>query len=325
MQTSINDFGIVQWFIFGEKEQVKLSIKAMHELGITELRTNISWADWERPGGQEWYDWLVPELHRAGFKIFPSLFYTPLEFARLLPGQTREDARTNHAPEDLESYARFCEAIVTRYGSYLSEWYQVWNEPNNQAYWNQDIDPEGVLFDVMANAALDVLQGAGRKIVLGGLIPPYPVWVEKHRDLVHRSDALGIQAFPGTWDKMEWRGWQHAVNLVRNHLKPGQQIWITETGYSTVTLEDSSEELKRFREQSQILYLGDLMESTADRAYFYSLFDQQPTHLTDNAINKGTPPDPRAYHFGLIDWQGRKKPAFSHWQANRQLQKVRAA
>src|SRR5690606_32790590 len=68
--------GILEWFRPGEYEEVKNAIADLKKLGIKNLRTGISWADWYREGTEEWYDWLFKELDKQ-VEIIPCFLYTP--------------------------------------------------------------------------------------------------------------------------------------------------------------------------------------------------------------------------------------------------------
>jgi CDP-paratose 2-epimerase len=291
------------------------AVSILQDLKVKKLRTALSWADWERQGGKEWFDWMIAHLHDAGIEIFPSLFYTPAHRAFLLPGETRADAKTCYPPERPKDYASFCEEMILHYGSKLSHWYQLWNEPNNDAYFSPRHDPDYRRFASIAHAAIDVFHAYGKKVVLGGIIPPYADWLRAmHRQgVVGRVDAVGIHAFPGTWDKIEWHGWESAIEPVRSMLST-QEVWITETGYSTVTLQDQSRQMQERREEEQVASFKEACIAPAAQVFWHSIHDQDLDHPTDNAITRGTCCDPRAYHFGLITREGRQKPLFEYWR-----------
>ena len=68
--------GLVEWFRPGEYERVDRALEHLARLGIADLRTGISWADWAAPGGPAWYAWLLPRL--AGrLHVLPCCHYTP--------------------------------------------------------------------------------------------------------------------------------------------------------------------------------------------------------------------------------------------------------
>ena len=56
--------GLVEWFRPGEQAHVRQVLADLKELGVTELRTGVSWADYFTPEGKAWYAWLLPTLAR---------------------------------------------------------------------------------------------------------------------------------------------------------------------------------------------------------------------------------------------------------------------
>ena len=54
--------GVCQWFHFQDYQGVEQAVTALRELSVWTLRTGISWADFLRPGGKEWYDWQMSKL-----------------------------------------------------------------------------------------------------------------------------------------------------------------------------------------------------------------------------------------------------------------------
>lgn len=308
--------GLVRWFRFEHYYEVESTIQVLQDLGVKKLRTALSWADWERPGGRQWFDWFISKIDSAGIEIFPSFFYTPRHRALLLPGEGRDCAKSSYPPACSDDYAQFCVDMVRRYGREIGQWCQIWNEPNNDAYWCPRHDPDHGRFALLAHAAIDALASSGRRIVLGGIIPPYIEWLRTMRRfaVLQRVHAVGIHAFPGTWDKMEWPGWPAAVQMVRDVLPNNQEVWITETGFSTVTLDDQSPDIQRLREAEQIRWFEEACAAPAEQVFWHSVHDQDLEHPTDNALHRGTTCDPRAYYFGLVSREGAKKPLYQHWR-----------
>ena len=56
--------GMLEWFRPGEHDRVDSVLDDLESLGVTELRTGISWADAWTPEGEAWYAWLFPQLAR---------------------------------------------------------------------------------------------------------------------------------------------------------------------------------------------------------------------------------------------------------------------
>ena len=67
--------GVLEWFEVGERTRVERVSAALRACGVTHLRTGVSWADWHRPKGEAWYEWLLPRLARD-FELLPCLHHT---------------------------------------------------------------------------------------------------------------------------------------------------------------------------------------------------------------------------------------------------------
>ena len=79
-----------------------------------------------QPGGQAWYDWLMPTLGRE-FDLLPCVHYTPPSLSRT--------GRTSGAPHRLKDYADFVDHVLSRYGDHFRH-VELWNEPNNLLDWD---------------------------------------------------------------------------------------------------------------------------------------------------------------------------------------------
>jgi hypothetical protein len=67
--------GICQWFHYEAYDDVEAAVRLMCELGIQRLRTGISWADFFRPNGRQWYDYQMAAL--SEFEVLQSIWHTP--------------------------------------------------------------------------------------------------------------------------------------------------------------------------------------------------------------------------------------------------------
>ncbi|MFL6465732.1 MAG: glycosyl hydrolase [Bryobacteraceae bacterium] len=96
--------GICQWFHF-EDHRLEGAIQALKDLGVKKLRTGLSWADYERPGAEIWFDHQMKLLEP--FDVTVTYCYTP-ERCGVKPHHTSP-------PQRLEEYAEFCGAMTKRY------------------------------------------------------------------------------------------------------------------------------------------------------------------------------------------------------------------
>ncbi|UMY17793.1 beta-xylosidase [Methylobacterium organophilum] len=98
------DFGLCQWFHF-EDHRLDEAVTWMRRLGVTHLRTGLSWADSFRPDALDWFDRQMAAL--ADFEVTVTFCFTP-EHRGIAAHHTS-------APLVREEFAAFCAEMVRRY------------------------------------------------------------------------------------------------------------------------------------------------------------------------------------------------------------------
>jgi beta-xylosidase len=98
------DLGICQWFHF-EDHRLDEAVGWLRELGVTYVRTGLSWADRFRPDALAWFDRQMRALE--GFDVTVTFCFTP--------EQLGVEPHHTSPPRDLERYAEFCAEMVRRY------------------------------------------------------------------------------------------------------------------------------------------------------------------------------------------------------------------
>ncbi|MFM2042760.1 MAG: hypothetical protein RLY86_1336 [Pseudomonadota bacterium] len=98
------EIGICQWFHF-QDHRLDLAVERMRALGVTYLRTGLSWADYHRPGALDWFDRQMEAL--AEFEVTVTFCFTP-DHEGVEPHYTSP-------PRDASAFADFCAAMVERY------------------------------------------------------------------------------------------------------------------------------------------------------------------------------------------------------------------
>src|SRR5438067_865990 len=224
--------GVCQWFHFEDRDSVLRSVQLLKELNVLHLRTGISWADYFRPGGQEWYDWQMKQL--VDFEVLLSIWHTPPSIS--------EGNACNSPPRRLRDFADFIDLVITRYGEQFSH-LELWNEPNNRLKWNfQAFDPWWRKFAEMIGDAAYWAKERGCSTVLGGMIPVDHHWLNlmHYYGVLKYIDIIAIHAFPGmwwpgqpNWDWHEhWSGWDAKLAYISS-AAGDKPIWVTETGLAT--------------------------------------------------------------------------------------------
>ena len=98
------DLGICQWFHF-EDHRLDDAVRHLRDLGVTYLRTGLSWADWFRPNAEAWFDRQMRALEP--FETTITFCFTP-EHLGMWPHYTA-------VPREPEGFAEFCGAMIRRY------------------------------------------------------------------------------------------------------------------------------------------------------------------------------------------------------------------
>jgi beta-xylosidase len=98
------ELGICQWFHF-EDHRLDNAVTWLRDLGVTRLRTGLSWADSFRPGAEKWFDRQMKALEP--FEVTLTFCFTP-EHCGVLPDHTSP-------PREPAQFADFCGRMVRRY------------------------------------------------------------------------------------------------------------------------------------------------------------------------------------------------------------------
>ena len=98
------ELGLCQWFHF-EDHRLDDAVAHMKHLGVTYLRTGLSWADSFRPNALAWFDRQMAAL--ADFRVTVTFCFTP-EHRGIAPHHTS-------APQIPEEFAEFCARMIQRY------------------------------------------------------------------------------------------------------------------------------------------------------------------------------------------------------------------
>jgi beta-xylosidase len=98
------EMGIMQWFHF-QDPRLDSGVEWMKRLGVTHLRTGLSWADSYRPGWEDWFDRQMEAL--ADFETTVTFCFTP----------EHEGIAAHHTspPKDPMYFADFCARMIERY------------------------------------------------------------------------------------------------------------------------------------------------------------------------------------------------------------------
>jgi len=100
------ELGICQWFHF-EDHRLDDAVAWLRKLGVTHVRTGLSWADSLRPGSDAWFDRQMRALDP--FDVTLTFCFTP-DSLGMRPHHTSP-------PRDPGQFAEFCGRMTRRYGA----------------------------------------------------------------------------------------------------------------------------------------------------------------------------------------------------------------
>jgi beta-xylosidase len=98
------EMGLCQWFHF-EDHRLDDAVRHMRDMGVTYLRTGLSWADVFRPGALAWFDRQMAALEE--FRVTVTFCFTP-EHRGIWPHYTAP-------PLVPAEFAEFCGDMIRRY------------------------------------------------------------------------------------------------------------------------------------------------------------------------------------------------------------------
>ncbi len=226
--------------------QMNANLDAIVAAGMTWVRADFFWDSIEqKPGQYSWTatDTFVQAAESRGLHILAIADYTP-SWART--GPTNKYPPTN--PND---YATFVGALAQHYAPLgVSDW-EIWNEPNNAAFWAPRADPLAYTrLLVPADAAIKHADPAAN-VVTGGLSPavtngtniaPLDFLTAMYADGAGGSfDSVGYHPYSYPYAPMTAESWNTFYEtpvvhtLMAAHGDGAKQIWGTEIGFPTGT------------------------------------------------------------------------------------------
>ena len=182
----------------------------------------------------------------------------------------------------------------------------LWNEPNNLSHWNFKLDPTWERFADMVKRASTAIRAVNPDlpIVLGGVSS---CDIDFLRNMAGQGvmpyvDAVGVHGFPLDWNHWQLAEWPDRIAEAR--AVTGKPVWVTEVGVSSF----GAEEVQEFGLRRTL----DLLNGTAERIHWYSLFDLPPTWPAETRHKEAEGSAYyRHYYLGLIKADGQPKLAES--------------
>jgi hypothetical protein len=310
-------FGVSDPDLIAEKPSVQASqLAAMKAIGITSIRLDANW-DWVQYGGPTSFDWsqldqVVKSVRAAGMSLDLIIDGCPSWAA--VAGTSGD---SSPQPASATQYAKWAADVAQRYAPQGVNTFEIWNEPNNQVFWQPKPDPAAYTADLKAAYASIKSVDPSAFVLSGGLAPenndgtniaPITFLQDMYADGARGSfDALGYHpySYPALPSSTQsWSGWSQMSqtstslrSVMASNGDGSKQIWITEVGAPSAG-PDGVGQAGQANEFTQAIAAAKA-SSWVGGFYLYS--------WKDEGTNKGTDED----WFGLLTASGAKKQAYA--------------
>jgi hypothetical protein len=293
--------------------QLDATFDAMAATDARWLRIDFDWSVIQKRGPQS-FDWsrtdrLVAAARARDLSVDALMAYTP-DWAR--PAGTPD----KNPPIDPDDFARFVSAAAQRYGPQGVTTWEIWNEPNVSTFWSPRPNPQTyTTLLVRASAAIKAVQ-PGATILTGGLSPAADAANGRQisartflSDVYaagggHAFDALALHpySFPNLptfpADYNTFLATPALRQLMVDHGDAAKKIWGTEIGAPTAGGGGSVTEAVQAQIVTQAFQQWTAWPYTGPLIWF--AYEDAGANAFD-----------RDDHFGLVDSNGRAKPALA--------------
>ena len=163
-------------------------------------------------------------------------------------------------PASPAQFGAWAAAVAARYGSMGADDFEIWNEPNNSAFWSPAPNPAAYTADLIAAYAAIKAVDSSALVLTGGLAPAadtsnsYDIvtfFADMYADGAQGSfNAVGdhpytFPADPGTDSQGAWGEMDQTSPSLRSlmtaHGDAAKKIWITEFGAPTGTVTEAQQ------------------------------------------------------------------------------------
>lgn len=329
------DIGVQTHLLWGGVDDAAMAeqLDRTRAAGAEIIRLDVGWASLQPDARGEWSDWALRRLDAAidaanqrGIKVLVTFWQSPC-WASAAPAKLKQECEGAWwqrsvqlwGPKQARDYGNALATMVDRYGSKVAAW-EIWSEPNGRASYrarhtvrsyvrltrvaNRKVKATDPSATVVAGALMWADVGFTRRLYRAGIkghfdafsIHPYsddrsPL-DEGHPDWVRGSFIKGVPAV-------------RSLMVKRGDAKP---LWLTEFGWSTANVRNSSGWLNGVNEQTQAAFTVEAMHQIhrwkyVDVAIYFKLIDTS-ANASDTVAN-----------FGLLRYNGSPKPAYYAFKA----------
>ena len=273
------------------------SLAHAHDAGFRFVRMDLMWAQAERAGRFRFfqYDALLRALDSRGMGVLWILDY----------GHPDHGGDVPRTPQDVAAFAAFAKAVADHFKG-RNVRYEIWNEPDNQHFWKPSPDPREYAI-LLREAAAAIRQADPAAVISSGgtvsfnlsFISSFPA-TGAGRDL----NAIAVHPYRKTGPETIAPDFVIVRDWVARALGQNVALWDTEWGYSSAEALPGDGRVDghgdAWRTRQAVLAVREALTTWTlgiPVAVWYDLRDD------------GTDQTNAEHNFGLLDSEGKEKPA----------------
>ncbi len=313
--------------------QLQSRFAGMRDLGVKWVRFDVDWSiiQADGPNSYNWadYDRVMSAAKQYQLNVLGIIDYSP--------GWARASACGGSAkcePENVDTYAKFAGEVAARYANFGVNCWEIWNEPNNKAFWQPSPSTSNYSRLLIAAYAEIKRRNAGAFIITGGTSPaataggniaPVDFLAGIYANNGgHSFDAVSHHpytfpyppsfAVPHAWNQMAATPTSLRSIMVA-HGDGAKTIWLTEVGAPTGgpdTSATTTNYSSGFGGQQVDEALQALIVSEASR--LFGTYRWAGPMFWYSYQDSGTDSSDKENFFGLLRYDGTRKPAYAVYQ-----------
>ena len=313
--------------------QLDARMKAIAASGAKWVRFDFKWSEIQPDNAKSYkwdvYDKLVRTAQKYNLYILGILDFTPTWARSSACPDTDKCAPANNA-----QFAQFAKTVSNRYKNRGLHYWEVWNESNSPQFWQPKADAKAYT-DLLKRTYTAIHTEDKNAVVMTAGPSPYDTTDESYSPVDFLTaiyanggkgyfDAVGAHpyTFPITPKNTAEHAWYQMASttdgmravMVKNG-DANKKIWITEFGSPTggpgevSSIEDPNLEAKPYvvTEDLQAKILSDAVD-------LYRSYDWVGPFMYYSYQDAGNTPDTNENYFGLVRYDGSKKPAYTTFQ-----------
>lgn len=246
-------FGLNTHLMWDGPAQAAVDLDRIVAAGQTVVRFDVQWDGFEPTEKGGWDDGFLARLDQT-LDLVEQRGLRPILVVVGTPAWARGGLGSRFTPPDrAEDFADAVGYLAARYQDRPSIAYEIWNEPNQDDFWDTHAGPDPVVYGRLLQAAYARIKAAAPDAtVLGGSIAfndrDYFEQMYQAGDVSQWFDALALHPYslgnaPEQVDD-QIHSFALAVDSMRTvmaeHGSPNKPIWITEMGWSTTVVSDAT-------------------------------------------------------------------------------------